>query len=90
MTDERRSGRRAMTDERRARLQGLPGWGWRAPLPRAIWEAQYLALQAFLRENDGRYPTSNAAQPIERSLYHVRPPPLVSSLCWALGIWGGC
>ena len=32
----------------------------------AIWEVQYLALQAFLRENDGRYPSTGlgAAAPV--------------------------
>ena len=62
------------------RLQGLPGWRWRGAISESvqrsrnqyIWEAQYLALQAFLRENEGRYP-ANAAQPSERSLYRVRP-----------------
>ena len=55
------------------------------------WEAQYLALQAFLRENDGRYPSQNAAQPSERSLYFVRPVPpcrVFPSLLFYFGVLG--
>jgi len=59
----------------------------------AAWEAQYLALQAFLRENDGRYPADNAAQtnPSERSLHHVRPVPpcrVFPSLLFYFGVLG--
>ena len=62
-----------MTEGRAARLQGLPGWRWGGEALRpteenaAKWEARFLALQAFLSESGGRYPSRGAAVP-------VRPP----------------
>ena len=57
-----------MTEKRRARLHGLPGWRWE-PLARSRrklqadvikWEATYIALHEFLRDNGGRYPAERA------------------------------
>ena len=46
------------TETRRARLEMLLGWSWTAGSQTdgaraAQWEAQYVALQAFLREGGG-------------------------------------
>ena len=61
-----------MPEERAARLQDLPGWRWTADRGTgranvAKWEAQYLALKAFLGESGGRYPSQRAAVPVRPS-----------------------
>ena len=60
----------AMAHARRMRLERLPGWRWgTSGKLGAKWEAQYLALQAFLTENGGRYPAKRATESTELCLY---------------------
>ena len=56
-----------MPQTRRTRLEQLPGWRWNANHI-AKWEAQYLALQAFLSDTGGRYPSKCATESTERCL----------------------
>ena len=67
-----------MTEARTARLQGLPGWRWaretESGRPQG-WEAQCLALQAFLRENTGRYPSKGRAATVRPPAPTCRIPP---------------
>ena len=62
-----------MTEGRAARLQGLPGWRWKEEENAAKWEARFLALQAFLGEHGGCYPSQSAAVAVRPPLaYYLR------------------
>ena len=54
----------ALSEDQLRRLEALPDWSWNT-LDRA-WERGLEALHGFLKENGGRWPTSNSADATER------------------------